>query len=277
MHIGCHLSIAKGYENMGRRALEIGADTLQFFTGNPRGGKAAELNYDDVGALSKLMRENNFGDILAHAPYTMNMASHKPQTWEFAKETMRRDLSRLERLPCRLYNFHPGSHTGKGVEYGIKRIADGLNEILTGNESTVLLLETMAGKGTEIGKSFEELRAIIDGVKYNENLGVCMDTCHIFDGGYDLTNNLDDILEIFDRTIGMERLHAVHLNDSKNLCGSGKDRHACLGEGKIGMKALLAFAGHTEISKRPILLETPNDLPGYKREIESLRSALVRE
>ncbi|MBK5251993.1 MAG: deoxyribonuclease IV [Peptostreptococcaceae bacterium] len=274
MRIGCHLSVANGYEKMGKTALEIGADTFQFFTGNPRGGRAAELALSDVKALALLMKKNNFGDILAHAPYTINMASHKPQTWEFAKETMRRDLDRLKKLPCHLYNFHPGNHTGKGVEYGTKRIAEGLNEILTGNETTLVLLETMAGKGTEIGRSFEELRAVIDGVKYNENLGVCIDTCHIFDAGYDIANNPDDILARFDDIIGIEKLAAVHLNDSKNICGSGKDRHACLGEGKIGLEALLAFAGHPEISKRPILLETPNDLSGYKREIEILRKAL---
>ncbi|HKL11527.1 MAG TPA: deoxyribonuclease IV [Clostridia bacterium] len=275
MHIGCHLSVAKGYGNMGKTALEIGADTFQFFTRNPRGGKAAKLIESDVEALVSIMDEYGFGEILAHAPYTINMASHKPQTWEFAKGTMREDLDRLEKLPCRFYNFHPGNHIGKGVEYGVERIAEGLNEILSGNETTVILLETMSGKGTEIGRTFEELKAVIDRVKHNENIGVCMDSCHVFDGGYDIVNNLDDVLDEFDRIIGMKKLHAVHLNDSKNICGSGKDRHACLGEGEIGLEALLAFAGHPEVSKRPLLLETPNDLAGYKREISVLRKALA--
>lgn len=275
MHIGCHLSVAKGYENMGRVALEIGADTFQFFTRNPRGGKAASIDRKDSERLASLLRENGFGPILAHAPYTINLASHKDHTWAFAKNTLREDLERLERLPCSLYNFHPGNHLGKGASYGIERVAEGLNEVLTGRETTRVLLETMAGKGTEVGGTFEEIRAIMDRVEHRERLGVCMDSCHVFDSGYDIAGDLEGVLSEFDAVIGLENLHAIHLNDSKNPRGSRKDRHAGLGEGEIGLEALLAFAGHPGIRTKPVLLETPNGLEGYKREIALLRKALI--
>lgn len=275
MHIGCHLSVAKGFGNMGRTALEIGADTFQFFTRNPRGGKAAQIDEADADILKVLAKANDFGEIVAHGPYTLNMASHNPQNWEFAQKTLREDLLRLEKLPCRFYNFHPGNHLGKGIDYGIGRIADGLNEVLTGKESSLVLLETMAGKGTEVGRTFEELKGIMDRVKFSENMGVCMDSCHMFDSGYDIKERLEEVLTRFDEIIGMDKLYAVHLNDSKNQLGSGKDRHACLGKGEIGLEALVAFAGHPEIRRRPLILETPNDLEGYREEIGLLRRELI--
>ncbi|QEK11781.1 deoxyribonuclease IV [Crassaminicella thermophila] len=271
LNIGSHLSVSKGYENMGKVALKMGANTFQFFTRNPRGGSAKELDLEDIKKLKKLMEENNFAPILAHAPYTLNMASYKEDTWNFAKRAFADDLKRLEIIPCSLYNFHPGNHTGKGVEYGIERIATVLNEIMTGNESTMVLLETMSGKGTEIGATFEELRMIIDKVKYSELIGITLDTCHVFSAGYDIVNNLDGVLEEFDKILGLDRLKAIHLNDSMTELGSRKDRHAGIGEGKIGLEAIINIIHHPVLKDLPFFLETPYDVEGHQREIELLK------
>jgi deoxyribonuclease-4 len=272
MYLGCHLPISHGYEYAAKLAVSIEANTFQFFTRNPRGGKAKEINVEDINRLKIVMEENSFGPIVAHAPYTLNMASYKENTWEFAKLTMADDLKRLEEIPCNLYTFHPGNHTGKGIEYGIKRIADGLNEIITGNESTMILLETMSGKGTEIGYTFEQLKKIIDNVKYSELIGVCLDTCHIYSAGYDIVNKLDDVLEEFDRVIGIEKLKAIHLNDSMKDFNSKKDRHAKIGEGTLGLEAIKEIISHPQLKKLPFILETPNELDGYAREIKLLKN-----
>ena len=269
--IGCHMSVAKGFEKMGLTAVKIGANTLQFFTRNPRGSKAKELDQKDIAAFRLLMNEHHFGKILAHAPYTLNPASSNGHTREFALETLRDDLIRMESLPGNYYNFHPGSHVGSGVQTGIDLISDALNQILFPNQSTIVLLETMAGKGSEIGGSFQELRRIIDGVELQEKLGICLDTCHVSDGGYDIVHDLDGVLTEFDSIIGLRRLKAIHLNDSKNPPGSRKDRHACLGEGTIGLEALGRIVRHPALKDLPFCLETPNDLPGYAREIALMR------
>lgn len=274
MFIGCHLSISQGFKKAGEVAVGIGANTFQFFTRNPRGGNAKELNIEDIKGLKKVMVENNFGPLLAHAPYTLNMASHKEDTWNFAKMAFKDDLQRLETIPCSLYNFHPGSHTGKGVEYGIERISSVLNEIITGNESTSILLEGMSGKGTEIGSTFEELRSIIDKVKHKELMGVCLDTCHLYSAGYDIANNLDGVLEEFDKIVGIDRLKAIHLNDSMNEFGSKKDRHAGIGEGTIGLDALINVIKHPQLKHLPFFLETPYEPEGHKREIETIKEIL---
>ncbi|MBS4537802.1 deoxyribonuclease IV [Clostridium sp. D2Q-11] len=268
MIIGSHLSIAKGFSNASKEAIQIGANTFQFFTRNPRGGKAKALDLDDIKKVKSIMKENDFGPLLAHAPYTMNPASYKGNVWEFAKMAFRDDLDRLETIPCSLYNFHPGSHTGKGVEYGIDRISQLLNEVLTGEESTWILLEAMSGKGTEIGRNFEELRAIIDKVEHSDKIGVCIDTCHIYSAGYDIVNDLDGVLNKFDEIIGLDRLKAIHLNDSKMPFGSNKDRHEKLGEGTIGLEAIINIINHPRLKDLPFFLETPNELEGYKKEIE---------
>lgn len=272
LNIGCHLSTTKGFENMGKEALEIGANTFQFFTRNPRGGKAKKIDEKDVKALLKLMEENNFSKILAHAPYTLNACSADERTREFALEMMADDLERMEYFPNNLYNFHPGSHVKQGVEVGVQYIADMINQTLTPEHTTTVLLETMAGKGTEIGRSFEELRAIIDKVELGDKIGICMDTCHVFDAGYDIVNDLDGVLEEFDRILGLDRLKAIHLNDSLNTCGSHKDRHAKIGEGNIGLEAITRIINHPKLRHLPFLLETPNELDGYAREIELLKS-----
>lgn len=274
MYIGSHLSIAQGFTKAGEMALSINANTFQFFTRNPRGGNAKELDIKDIEGLKKIMLENDFGPLLAHAPYTLNMASYKEDTWNFAKMAFKDDLQRLETIPCSLYNFHPGSHTGKGVEYGIGRIAAVLNHIITGNESTTILLEGMSGKGTEIGSTFEELKSIIDKVKYSELMGVCLDTCHLYSSGYDIVNNLDGVLEEFDRTVGIDRLKAIHLNDSVNELGSKKDRHAGIGEGTIGLDALINVIKHPQLKHLPFFLETPYEPEGHKREIETIKNIL---
>lgn len=274
MFIGCHLSISQGFKKAGEVTVGIGANTFQFFTRNPRGGNAKELNIEDIKGLKKVMVENNFGPLLAHAPYTLNMASHKEDTWNFAKMAFKDDLQRLETIPCSLYNFHPGSHTGKGVEYGIERISSVLNEIITGNESTSILLEGMSGKGTEIGSTFEELRSIIDKVKHKELMGVCLDTCHLYSAGYDIANNLDGVLEEFDKIVGIDRLKAIHLNDSMNEFGSKKDRHAGIGEGTIGLDALINVIKHPQLKHLPFFLETPYEPEGHKREIETIKNIL---
>lgn len=274
LNIGCHLSISKGYENMGNEALKINANTFQFFTRNPRGGKIKELNKEDIDKLLKLMKENNFVKILAHAPYTMNLCSDKEDIREFAKNMMKEDLERMEYLPGNMYNFHPGSHVGQGVEKGIEYIVKALNEVLTENQNTTVLLETMAGKGTEIGRNFEELKTIIDKVKLKDKLGVCLDTCHINDAGYDVSN-IDKVLEEFDKIIGLKYLKAIHLNDSMNERGSHKDRHQKIGKGTIGIENIEKIINNPILKKLPFYLETPNDLDGYAKEIELLRKLYI--
>ena len=271
LYIGCHLSSSKGFAAMGRQALELGANTFQFFTRNPRGSKAKALDEADAAALRDLLAERGFGPIVAHAPYILNLCGAEEKNRLFARETMADDLRRLEHLPGQLYNFHPGSHVGQGIEAGIDLIAQGLNAILRPEQSATVLLETMAGKGSEVGGRFEELRAILDRVTLSDRMGVCLDTCHVSDAGYDLVGDLDGVLTEFDRVIGLEKLRAVHLNDSKNPPGSRKDRHACLGEGTIGLEALTRIVRHPALKRLPFCLETPNDLPGYAREIALMR------
>ena len=273
MHIGCHLSSSKGFAAMGRQALELGADTFQFFTRNPRGSRAKDLDEADAAALTALMAEHRFAPVVAHAPYTLNLCGAREENRAFALETMADDLRRLEHLPGQLYNFHPGSHVGQGEETGTALIAAGLNAILRPDQSTTVLLETMSGKGSEVGGSFESLRAILDRVELGEKVGVCLDTCHVWDAGYDIAAELDGVLAEFDRVIGLDRLRAVHLNDSKNPLGSRKDRHACIGEGCIGLEALVRVVRHPALRDLPFCLETPNDLAGYAREIALLRRA----
>lgn len=272
LNIGCHLSISNGFEAIGKQALEINANTFQFFTRNPRGGSARKIVQSDIDALLKIMSENNFAKILAHAPYTMNLCSAKADTREFALNTLIDDLQRMEYLPDNLYNFHPGSHIGQGVKTGIEQITKALNTAMFESMTTTVLLETMAGKGSEIGSRFEELKMIIDGVEFNDKIGVCFDTCHVFDGGYDIVNKLDEVLDEFDKVIGIERLKAVHLNDSMNYLGCHKDRHQKIGEGAIGLEAFEKIINNKYLCSLPFYLETPNDLNGYAKEIELLRS-----
>lgn len=272
LNIGCHLSISNGFEAIGKQALEINANTFQFFTRNPRGGSARKIVQSDIDALLKITSENNFAKILAHAPYTMNLCSAKADTREFALNTLIDDLQRMEYLPDNLYNFHPGSHTGQGVKTGIEQITKALNTAMFESMTTTVLLETMAGKGSEIGSRFEELKMIIDGVELNDKIGVCFDTCHVFDGGYDIVNKLDEVLDEFDKVIGIERLKAVHLNDSMNYLGCHKDRHQKIGEGAIGLEAFEKIINNKYLCSLPFYLETPNDLNGYAKEIELLRS-----
>lgn len=275
LHIGCHLSSSKGFKAMGETALEIGADTFQFFTRNPRGSKAKDIDPKDAAALRELLAEHHFAPLIAHAPYTLNPASADPKTREFALQTMQDDLVRMEYLPGNLYNFHPGSHVGQGVEKGTELIISLLNEILTKSQTTTVLLETMAGKGSEIGRSFDELKRILDGVKLNDKMGVCLDTCHVHDAGYSLAT-LDGTLEEFDKQIGLTRLKAVHINESLNPRGAHKDRHAVIGGGQIGTDTLTRVINHPALKHLPFCLETPNDLAGYAKEIKLLRS-LYRE
>ncbi|WP_455655603.1 deoxyribonuclease IV [Phascolarctobacterium sp.] len=272
LNIGCHLSSAKGYLHMGKEALAIGANTFQFFTRNPRGSKAKAIDPADIEALLQLLEEHAFAPLLAHAPYTLNPCSADPKVREFACMVMKEDLQLLELLPGTRYNFHPGSHVQQGAEQGIEMIAEILNEILQPQQQTTVLLETMSGKGSEVGRNFTELRAIIDKVELQEKLGVCLDTCHVFDGGYDIVGELDKVLAEFDNIIGLERLLAIHINDSLNGLGSHKDRHAKIGQGNIGLEALSAVTNHPQLKDLPFYLETPNELPGYKAEIELLRS-----
>lgn len=271
-YLGCHLSSGKGFEAMGKAALSINANTFAFFTRNPRGGNAKEMDLEDVNRLIKLMDEHDFGKLVAHAPYTLNPCSAKESVREFALECMSDDLKRLEYLPGNYYNFHPGSHVGQGVEKGISMIIEALNEVMWQEQQTVILLETMAGKGSEIGRNFEEIRAIIDGLEIKDKIGVCLDTCHINDGGYDIKDNLQGVLDEFDKVIGLERLKALHINDSKNPRGAAKDRHEKIGKGEIGYEALRAVVDHPLIKGLPCILETPHEtLQGYKKEIEMLR------
>lgn len=272
MIIGCHLSVSKGFEAMGKEALSINANTFQFFTRNPRGGKAKEINQNDVNNLIKIMSENNFGKILAHAPYTLNPCSKDEKTREFALITMKDDLKRMEYFKNNLYNFHPGSHVGQGIEKGIELIVNQLNEVLYEEMTTTVLLETMAGKGSEVGSKFEELNEIIKGVNLKDKVGVCLDTCHVFDAGYDIVNDLDGVIEEFNETIGIDKLKAIHINDSMNTLGCHKDRHQKIGLGGIGIDAFERIINHPYLKDLPFYLETPNELDGYAREIELLRN-----
>jgi deoxyribonuclease-4 len=272
MIIGCHLSVSKGFLAMGKTALAIGANTFQFFTRNPRGGKAKDIDPADMRAFLALARENNFGPVLAHAPYTLNACSADAAVRTFAAETMADDLRRMEQLPGNLYNFHPGSHGGQGTDKGCEQITELLNRLLTPEQTTIVLLETMAGKGTEVGGKFEELGRIISNIALRDKIGVCLDTCHVFDGGYDVVNALDEVLERFDRSIGLGKLRAIHLNDSLNPLGSRKDRHAKIGKGAIGLNAVERIINHPQLRALPFFLETPNELPGYAEEISLLRS-----
>lgn len=269
--IGAHLSASKGYTAMLKQAKEIGANTFQFFTRNPRGGSAKDIDENDVNTFLELMKSEDFPVILAHAPYTLNCCSAKPETIEFAVNTFADDLRRMEYTPNQLYNFHPGSHVGQGEEKGIELIADALNKVLFEDMTTTVLLETMAGKGSEVGKTFEEFRAIIDRVELSDKLGVCLDTCHVNDAGYDIVNDLDGVLDEFDKVIGLDRLKAIHLNDSKNPLSAHKDRHEKIGEGYIGLDAIERIINHPKLRNLPFFLETPNELDGYAREIEILR------
>lgn len=271
MLIGNHLSASKGYAAMGKAALALDANTFAFFTRNPRGGKAKEIDEKDVEKFLNFAKEHEFGKIVAHAPYTMNLCAAKEDVRSFSKEMLLDDLKRMEYTPYNYYNFHPGSHVGQGAEKGIVLIAEALNEALKPEQTTTVLLETMAGKGTEVGRTFEELREILDRVELNDKMGVCLDTCHVWDGGYDIVNDLDGVLNGFDRVIGLDRLKAVHFNDSMNDCGSHKDRHAKIGEGKIGAEAMRRVALHPLLEGRPFILETPNDDEGYRREIQMVR------
>ena len=271
MLIGNHLSASKGYAAMGKAALALDANTFAFFTRNPRGGKAKEIDEKDVEKFLNFAKEHEFGKIVAHAPYTMNLCAAKEDVRSFSKEMLLDDLKRMEYTPYNYYNFHPGSHVGQGAEKGIVLIAEALNEALKPEQTTTVLLETMAGKGTDVGRTFEELREILDRVELNDKMGVCLDTCHVWDGGYDIVNDLDGVLNEFDRVIGLDRLKAVHFNDSMNDCGSHKDRHAKIGEGKIGAEAMRRVALHPLLEGRPFILETPNDDEGYRREIQMVR------
>lgn len=270
--IGCHLSISKGYLHMGQEALSLGGNTFQYFTRNPRGGKARTFDEADMKALREFMTDHNFGRVLGHAPYTLNACAADPSLRQFAKNMMREDLERLEYLPNQLYNFHPGSHVKQGVDVGIEYIVEALNEVLFEGMQTTVLLETMAGKGTEVGRTFEEIAHIIDGVKLKEYIGVCMDTCHIHEGDYDIIGDLDGVMTSFDHIIGLDRLHAIHLNDSKNPRGAHKDRHEKIGEGHIGLTAITEIINHPALRDLPFYLETPNELDGYAKEIALLRS-----
>ncbi|MBB6715016.1 deoxyribonuclease IV [Clostridium gasigenes] len=271
LNIGCHLSTTKGFENMGKEALKIGANTFQFFTRNPRGGKAKVIDEKDVAALLKITKNNNFATLLAHAPYTLNGCSADEKTREFALGMMIDDLVRMEYLPNSFYNFHPGSHVKQGVEVGINYIVEMLNTVIKPEQTTTILLETMAGKGTEVGRKFEEIAEIISRVELKGHMGVCLDTCHVYDAGYDIVNNLDGVLDEFDRIIGLDKLRAIHLNDSKNPFESHKDRHEIIGEGFIGIEAITRIINHPKLRDLPFFLETPNEVEGHAEEIKLLK------
>ncbi len=269
--IGCHLSVTNGYEAMGKQMTEFGGNTFAWFTRNPRGGKAKDIEPEDVKKLQDILEKEEFGKLVAHASYTMNLCSAKPETRANGLDMLQQDLQRMEQVPNQYYNFHPGSHTGQGAEIGIKQIADGLNASLFPEMHTTVLLETMAGKGSEVGKTFEELREIIDRVELKDKLGICLDTCHVWDGGYDIVNDFDGVLTQFDKIIGLDRLQAIHFNDSKNECGAAKDRHEKLGHGCIGMEAMKRIAMHPALQGLPFILETPNDDEGYIKEISTIK------
>ncbi|SFE23662.1 deoxyribonuclease IV [Peptostreptococcus sp. D1] len=269
--IGSHLSISKGYLNMAKEATKMNANTFAFFTRNPRGGSSRKLDMEDIEKFNEYLKENKFEKLVAHAPYTMNLASSDEKTREFARMAMKEDIERMELIPNNYYNFHPGSHVKQGTEKGIELIADLLNEVIFEAMTTTILLETMAGKGTEIGKTFEELKQIIDNVEHKDKIGVCLDTCHVSDGGYDIINDLDFVLSEFDRIIGIDKLKALHLNDSKNPLGAHKDRHEKIGDGYLGIDTFKKIVNHPYLKALPMILETPNDFDGYKKEIEILR------
>ncbi len=271
LKIGCHLSVSKGFYAMGKEAVSIDANTIQFFTRNPRGGSAKPIDEEDVKKFQELARKHGINNLLAHAPYTLNACAATENIRTFAKNTMEDDLKRMEYFPESMYNFHPGSHVGQGVEQGTDYIVQMFNEIIKPEQTTRVLLETMAGKGSEIGRNFQEIKNIMDRVIVKEHIGVCLDTCHIFDGGYDIVNRLDEVIEEFDKIIGLENLYAIHLNDSMNICGSHKDRHAKIGEGNIGLEAITRIINHPKLRNLPFFLETPNELEGYAKEIKLLR------
>ena len=272
--IGPHISIAKGYGKAAETAVEIGANTFQFFSRNPRGGNAKEFVEKDIDKFQKIRKENNFGALLAHAPYTMNLGGAKDDVYEFARKIIKEDIERMDSLGIDYMCFHPGSHVGGGIDFGIERISTALNEAIKGDENIMLLLETMSGKGTEIGFDFEHLKRIINNVQYSERIGVCLDTCHIFSAGYDIVNNLDGVLEEFDKIVGLDKLKAIHLNDSMMAFGDKKDRHSVIGEGKIGLEAIINFMTHPSINRLPFFLETPLEDEGHKREIKMIREIL---
>ena len=272
LRIGCHLPSSKGYLEMGKHAVALGATTFAFFTRNPRGGKAKPIQKEDVAAFLAYAAEHDLQHLVAHAPYTMNLCSADPSIRQFGKDMLADDLQRMEYTPNQYYNFHPGSHVKQGTEIGIPLIADALNEILSAEGKTLVLLETMAGKGSEVGRSFEELRAILDRVEQKERMGVCLDTCHVYDGGYDIIGDLDGVLQVFDDIIGLDRLKAIHLNDSKNPIGSHKDRHEKIGEGTLGLAGIANIINHPKLCHLPFYLETPNEAAGYAKEISLLKS-----
>ena len=276
LYIGNHTSSTKGYAAMARQIIKNGGNTFAFFTRNPRGGKAKAIDETDIQNFLVLAQENHFGKIVAHAPYTLNACAAKEELRTFARETFADDLRRMEYTPGNYYNFHPGSHVGQGSEIGIQKIAEILNDVLTEEQTTTVLLETMSGKGTEVGRNFEELRKILNLVEKKSKMGICLDTCHVWDGGYDIVHDLDGVLNDFDHIIGLERLKAIHLNDSLNDCGSHKDRHARIGEGKIGMEALVRIIKHPVLREIPFILETPNDDSGWTEEIHVLKEAFYK-
>ena len=273
LYIGNHTTSAKGYTAMAKQMIANGGNTFAFFTRNPRGGRAKAINEQDVQKFLTLAKEHHFGKIVAHAPYTMNACAAREELRDFARETFRDDLRRMEYTPGNYYNFHPGSHVGQGAETGIRKIAEILNDVLTDDQSTTVLLETMSGKGSEVGRNFQEIRSILDRVDHKEKMGVCLDTCHVWDGGYDIVHDLNGVINEFDQIIGLSRLKAIHLNDSLNDLGSHKDRHARIGEGRIGLEALVNVIRHPALEGIPFILETPNDDEGWKREIALLREA----
>ena len=275
--IGPHISISKGFSKAASTAVDIGANTFQFFSRNPRGGNAKEFDEKDIEKFQKIREEFNFGPLLAHAPYTMNLGGAKDDVYEFGRKVIKEDIQRMDLLGIEYMCFHPGSHVGGGIDFGIQRIVDALNETLTGEENITILLETMSGKGTEIGFTFEQIKKIIDGVIHNEKLGVCLDTCHIFSAGYDIVNDLDGVLDEFDNVIGLDKLKAVHLNDSMMPFKSKKDRHAVIGEGEIGLNAIINFMSHPKLDKLPLFLETPLEDEGHKREIAMLKEILSKK
>ena len=276
LYIGNHTSSSKGYAAMARQIIKNGGNTFAFFTRNPRGGKAKAIDETDIQNFLVLAQENHFGKIVAHAPYTLNACAAKEELRTFARETFADDLRRMEYTPGNYYNFHPGSHVGQGSEIGIQKIAEILNDVLTEEQTTTVLLETMSGQGTEVGRNFEELRKILNLVEKKSKMGICLDTCHVWDGGYDIVHDLDGVLNDFDHIIGLERLKAIHLNDSLNDCGSHKDRHARIGEGKIGMEALVRIIKHPALREIPFILETPNDDSGWTEEIHVLKEAFYK-
>ena len=273
LYIGNHTTSSKGYTAMAKQMIANGGNTFAFFTRNPRGGRAKAINEQDVQKFLTLVKEHHFGKIVAHAPYTMNACAAREELRDFARETFRDDLRRMEYTPGNYYNFHPGSHVGQGAETGIRKIAEILNDVLTDDQSTTVLLETMSGKGSEVGRNFQEIRSILDRVDHKEKMGVCLDTCHVWDGGYDIVHDLNGVINEFDQIIGLSRLKAIHLNDSLNDLGSHKDRHARIGEGRIGLEALVNVIRHPALEGIPFILETPNDDEGWKREIALLREA----